>query len=266
MIEARKSANSSTAAHRLARLVLCFSVIAASLALVACEPKGRLAHQRQEPITEDFKAEAETFAWPDEPSHVVALEIEGYGTVRLGLFAQVAPKSVAHIVDCVTRGVFDDTLFHRVIEDFMVQGGDPSTRKRGPDSTRGDWGDLSVEDEYLPVHHDRGVVALANRGRPGTAQSQFFIVHQDSHHLDGKYSPFGKVLAGLDVVDEIASVETDKFGRWGEKDTPIENVILLRAVLESGALGARDTPSPDENPPGAERSDEEETAEIASRG
>lgn len=266
MSKAAKPTNYSAAAHRLARIALCLGIIAATLALVACEPKGRRAHQRQEPITEDFKAEAETFTWPDEPSHVVALEIEGYGTVRLGLFDQVAPKSVAHIVDCVTRGVFDDTLFHRVIKDFMVQGGDPSTRKRGPGTTRGDWGDLSVEDEYLPVHHDRGVVALANRGRPGTARSQFFIVHQDSHHLDGKYSPFGKVLAGLELVDEIASVETDKFGRWGEKDTPIENVILLRAVLESGPLGAPDTPSLDENPPGTAPAGEEETAEIASRG
>lgn len=219
--------------------------IGCALALVACGPKPRekelALHE-----TPEFKESIEAFSWPSEPSHIVALEIAGRGIIRLGLYEQVAPVTVAHVVDCVTRGVYDDTLFHRVIKDFMVQGGNPNTRKRGPGTTRGDWGDLRVEDEYRAIHHDRGVVAMANLGRPGSARSQFFIVHRDSHHLDGKYTAFGRVLSGLDVVDEIADVETDKVGRWGEKDNPLETVILQRATLERGAVAASGTePAPE---------------------
>lgn len=218
-----------------ARALAVLFAVATAVALVACGPKGR---KQEIPLyeTTEFKESIENFSWPSEPSHIVALEITGRGIIRLGLYEQVAPKSVAHVVDCVSRGVYDDTLFHRVIKDFMIQGGDPNTRKRGPDSSRGDWGNLKVEDEYQAIHHDRGVVAMANRGRPGTARSQFFIVHHDSHHLDGKYSAFGRVISGMDVVDAIANLETDKVGRWGEKNTPLETVILLRATLERGAV------------------------------
>ncbi|MBW2725030.1 MAG: peptidylprolyl isomerase [Deltaproteobacteria bacterium] len=220
-----------------ARVLAVFFAVATAVALVACEPKGR---KQETPLheTTGFKESIESFSWPSEPSHIVALEIAGRGIIRLGLYEQVAPISVAHVVDCVSRGVYDDTLFHRVIKDFMIQGGDPNTRKRGPDSSRGDWGDLRVEDEYQPIHHDRGVVAMANRGRPGSARSQFFIVHRDSHHLDGKYSAFGRVISGMDVVDAIANLETDKVGRWGEKNTPLETVVLQRATLERGAAAA----------------------------
>lgn len=206
------------------------------IVLSACDEKG--PPSRKDPLVQadDFEERIAAFTWPSEPSHIVALEFEDRGTVRLELYDQVAPISVAHVVDCVTRGVYNDTLFHRVIKDFMIQGGDPSTRKRGPDSTRGDWGNLSVEDEYQPIHHDRGVVSLANRGRPGSAGSQFFIVHQDSHHLDGKYTAIGRVTEGIEIVDSIAEVETDKVGRWGARDTPLENVILTRAILERGAM------------------------------
>ncbi len=221
--------------RNLVRALAASAAILFACSLVACEPGSR---RKQTPLAEtaEFQQAIEKFEWPATPSHVIALELEGRGTIRLGLYDQVAPKTVAHVVECVSRGVYDDTLFHRVIKDFMIQGGDPSTRKRGPDSTPGNWGRLSVEDEYRAIHHDRGVIALANRGRPGSAASQFFIVHRDSHNLDGKYTAFGRVLAGMEVVDAIAEIETDVYGRWGEKDSPLEKVILTRAVVESGAV------------------------------
>lgn len=228
----------STAKQRgLTRALAAVTAAVCALALVACEPRGRperIAFHE----TDEFKAAIEKFEWPREPSHVIALEIAGRGIIRIGLYDQVAPKSVAHVVDCVTRGVYDDTLFHRVIKDFMIQGGNPNTRKRGPGTTRGDWGNLAVEDEYRAIHHDRGVVAMANRGRPGSALSQFFIVHRDSHHLDGKYTAVGRVISGMDVVDAITDVDTDEVGRWGDKHAPLENVILQRATLERGAVAA----------------------------
>ncbi|MDP6980840.1 MAG: peptidylprolyl isomerase [Myxococcota bacterium] len=222
-------------------LVLWAGVLSSAALLAACDSQERRAPLR--PTIErstNYEAEVAAFEWPAAPSHVVVLEIADRGSIRIALYDQVASKTVAHFVDCVVRGVYDDTLFHRVIPDFMIQGGDPATRKRGPGTTRGNWGDLSVEDEFRSIHHDRGVVSLANRGRPGSAESQFFIVHQDNHHLDGKYTAFGRVLSGMDVVDAITTVETDRHGRWGDKDKPLENVILERATLESGSLAPGD--------------------------
>lgn len=217
------------------------ALLASVSLLTACEPaEPKKPLRPQVEGSANFAAEAAAFEWPEEPSHVVALEIAGRGTIRLGLYEQVAPITVAHFVECVVRGVYEDTLFHRVIEDFMIQGGDPATRKRGPGTTRGNWGDLRVEDEISSIHHTRGVVSLANRGRPNTGEAQFFIVQRDSPHLDGKHAIFGRVLSGMELVDEIASVETDKHGRWGDKDKPLENIILERAVLERGSLAKSD--------------------------
>ncbi len=226
--------------HRSCSRVAWVAVLASTALLMACDSRERRAPLR--PTIErsaNHEAEVAAFEWPAEPSHVVALEIADRGSIRIALYQEVAPKSVAHFIDCVVRGVYDDTLFDRVIPDFMIQGGDPATRKRGPETTRGDWGDLSVEDEFRSIHHDRGVVSLANRGRPGSAESQFFIVHQDSHHLDGKYAAFGRVLSGIEVVDNITTIETDRHGRWGDKNKPLENVILERATLESGSLAPK---------------------------
>ena len=183
-----------------------FAAIAAvgcAVVLVACQPPGA-PKVTQVYETDEFKSAIKVFEWPDKPSHVIALEIKDRGVIRIGLYEEFTPITVAHFVECVNRGVYNDTLFHRVIKDFMIQGGDPVTRRRGPDTTRGHWGDLSVEDEFVPIHLDRGVVAMANRGRAGSAASQFFIVLSDRRELDGRYTGFGRVLSGLDVVNAIA--------------------------------------------------------------
>ena len=217
--------------ERLTRVLVGITAALCTLALIACDPPGR-PKQIMIYETEEFKTAIEVFEWPDKPSHVLVLEIADRGTIRVGLYDQLTPITVAHVVDLATRGVYDDTLFHRVIKDFMIQGGDHATRKRGPGTTRGDWGNLSVEDEYLPIHLDRGVIAMGNRGRKGSAGSQFFIVLKDQRELDGRYTAFGRVIEGMDVVDGIAEVETDEFGRWGDKDKPLENVILVTAGVE----------------------------------
>jgi cyclophilin family peptidyl-prolyl cis-trans isomerase len=252
--------------NRLTRVLAAITALLCTLALIACQPPGR---QKKVQIyeTDEFKSAIQIFEWPDEPSHEIALEIADHGTVRIGLYDQVTPITVAHIVDLVTRGVYDDTLFHRVIKDFMIQGGDPTTRKRGPDTTRGHWKNLSVEDEFKPIHLDRGVIALGNRGRAGSAASQFFIVLSDQREMDGRYTVFGRVLSGMEVVDAIAEVETDEFGRWGSKDKPLKNVILARATVEGtkdaeiagGVAAPGSTPQPETAP-------QNESLGIAQRG
>jgi peptidyl-prolyl cis-trans isomerase B (cyclophilin B) len=192
----------------------------------------------------------EAFTWPDSPTGIVSLRIRNHGTIRIGLYAQLAPKTVAHFLDLARRGVYDDTLFHRVIKDFMIQGGDPKTRKRGPGSTKGKWGSLKVEDEFNDAEHLRGVVSMANRGVLNSAASEFFIVHKDTPSIDGSYTAFGRVLSGMEIVDKIAETETDEFGRWGAKLAPIDPVILVEAHVDGEIAASVDSRSAVVDPAG----------------
>ncbi|HEY0332907.1 MAG TPA: peptidylprolyl isomerase [Stenotrophomonas sp.] len=123
------------------------------------------------------------------------------GPIRVELFADKAPLTVANFVNLVQRGFYDGLSFHRVIADFMVQGGCPEGSGRGGPGYR-------FEDEANNgVGHDRGVLSMANAG-PNTNGSQFFITHVATPWLDGKHTVFGKVLDGLDVVDSVAQGDT----------------------------------------------------------
>ena len=119
------------------------------------------------------------------------------GTIELELYPQHAPKTVNNFIFLAREGFYDGVIFHRVIDSFMIQGGDPTGAGRGgpgykfEDETRGN-----------PLRHERGVISMANAG-PNTNGSQFFITHAPQPHLDGKHTVFGKVVAGQDVVDAI---------------------------------------------------------------
>ena len=120
------------------------------------------------------------------------------GVIKAALFSEEAPMTVANFVNLTSRGYYDGQKFHRVIADFMIQGGDPTgTGQGGPGYNFGD--------EFNPArrHDSAGVLSMANAG-PGTNGSQFFITHSPTPHLDGKHSVFGKVSTGQDVVDAIA--------------------------------------------------------------
>ena len=124
------------------------------------------------------------------------------GEIRVTLFSEEAPMTVANFVNLAQRGYYNGLKFHRVIPDFMIQGGDPTgTGMGGPGYTFGD--------EFSPVrrHDSAGVLSMANAG-PGTNGSQFFITHGPTPHLDGKHSVFGKVSSGQDVVDAVAQDDT----------------------------------------------------------
>lgn len=119
------------------------------------------------------------------------------GTIELDLYAKHAPKTVNNFVFLVKQGFYDGVLFHRVISDFMIQGGDPTGTGRGGPGYK-------FEDEFKgnPLKHETGVISMANAG-PGTNGSQFFITHSPQPHLDGKHTVFGKVVVGQTVVDSI---------------------------------------------------------------
>ncbi len=184
------------------------------------------------PAKDELEQAAEAKAAADLPHPVVALDVEGFGRIRIELLPEKAPKTVANFASLADQGFYDGTTFHRVIPEFMIQGGDPNTKNRDPrDDGQGDPG-YSVPDELNDLRHVRGVVSMANRGSPNTGGSQFFILVADQPHLDSAYTAFGRVIEGMDVVDKIAAVEVDKYGRYGPPDRPRENVVVKQARTE----------------------------------
>jgi peptidyl-prolyl cis-trans isomerase B (cyclophilin B) len=134
------------------------------------------------------------------------------GTIVLDLYPEYAPKTVNNFVFLANQGFYDGTTFHRVINDFMIQGGDPTGSGRGGPGYR-------FEDELKdnPLRHETGVISMANAG-PNTNGSQFFITHGPQPHLDGRHTVFGKVVDGMDVVNKI---------RQGDK--------IMKVVIEEEA-------------------------------
>ena len=139
---------------------------------------------------------------------VVTIEMENGKIIKAELYPEIAPNTVNNFVSLVSKGFYDGLIFHRVISGFMIQGGDPKGIGIGGPG-------YSIKGEFSgngfanPLKHDRGVLSMARSMAPNSAGSQFFIMHQNAPHLDGQYAAFGKVIEGINVVDEIASVRTD---------------------------------------------------------
>ncbi len=139
---------------------------------------------------------------------MVVIEMENGGVIELELDATAAPKTVANFEKLVGQGFYDGLIFHRVIPGFMIQGGDPQgTGMGGADEKI--VGEFRANGHNNPLKHTRGVISMARAYNPNSASSQFFIMHADAPHLDGQYAAFGKVVSGMEVVDEIASIPTD---------------------------------------------------------
>ncbi len=146
---------------------------------------------------------------------------EELGKIVIELFPDKAPKHVRNFDSLVSVKFYDGTAFHRVIPNFMIQGGDPNSKDK-PRDTWG-FGDPSltkVPAEFNDVKHVRGIVSMARTNDPNSATSQFFIMHGNAPHLDGQYSAFGKVVSGMEVVDKIANLPRDK------RDNPLDKVEM----------------------------------------
>ena len=166
------------------------------------------------------------------PHPHLTLDVLGRGRIRIELLPEKAPKNVASLLDLASKGFYDGTTFHRVIPDFVLQGGDPNSKNRDPrDDGLGGPG-YTLPDEFSDVKHTRGIVSMANTGDKNSAGSQFFIVLTDQPDFDGRYTVVGRVVEGMDVVDAIAKVETDLYGRWGAPDRPREDVVVTKATAE----------------------------------
>ena len=138
---------------------------------------------------------------------MVVIEMEHGGIIELELYPEAAPKTVANFLKLVGEGFYDGLIFHRVIPGFMIQGGDPEGTGMGG-SKNPIVGEFKANGFNNPIKHTRGVISMARTNDPNSASSQFFIMHADYPYLDGKYAAFGKVVSGMEIVDEIANVPT----------------------------------------------------------
>ena len=139
---------------------------------------------------------------------IVTIEMENGDIMKAELYPEIAPNTVNNFISLVKKGFYDGVIFHRVINGFMIQGGDPEgTGMGGPGySIKGEFASNGFKND---LKHTRGVLSMARSMRPDSAGSQFFIMHQNAPHLDGDYAAFGKLIEGEDVLDKIAGVDTD---------------------------------------------------------
>ncbi|MBP3592055.1 MAG: peptidylprolyl isomerase [Clostridia bacterium] len=139
---------------------------------------------------------------------MVVIEMENGKKIRLELDSSAAPLTVENFLSLVKEGFYDGLIFHRVIPGFMIQGGDPLGNGMGGAEKRIK-GEFAANGHPNPLKHTRGVISMARSMDKNSASSQFFIMHADAPHLDGQYAAFGKVVEGMETVDEIASIPTD---------------------------------------------------------
>jgi peptidyl-prolyl cis-trans isomerase B (cyclophilin B) len=155
---------------------------------------------------------------------MVVFELENGKQIKAELYPDVAPISAANFEKLVKEGFYDGLIFHRVIPGFMIQGGCPDGTGMGgaKDNIKGEFASNGVKND---LHHGRGVLSMARAMDKNSASSQFFIMHADAPHLDGDYAAFGKVIEGMEAVDEIAATKT------GRNDRPVTPQVMKKVYI-----------------------------------
>ena len=161
--------------------------------------------------------------------HHAVITVENYGEIHLELDGDIAPVTVKNFVELAKSGFYDGLTFHRIIEGFMIQGGDPEGTGQGGSKEEiiGEFKSNGIENN---ISHERGVISMARLGNdPNSASSQFFIMHRTSTHLDGDYAAFGHVTEGMMVVDKIASeaIVEDNNGTVASENQPVIKSIVI---------------------------------------
>lgn len=156
---------------------------------------------------------------------MVTIEMENGKKIRLELYPEVAPITVANFEKLAKSGFYDGLIFHRVINGFMIQGGDPEGTGMGGSDERIK-GEFAANGIKNGLKHERGVISMARSQNPNSASSQFFIMHKDAPHLDGQYAAFGRVVEGIEVVDEIAETKTDF------RDRPLKEQKIKKVTVD----------------------------------
>ena len=157
---------------------------------------------------------------------IVTIEMENGDIIKAELYPEVAPNTVNNFISLVKKGFYDGVIFHRVIEGFMIQGGDPLGKGVGGPGYNIK-GEFTANGFKNNLKHTRGVLSMARAMNPDSAGSQFFVMHADAPHLDGQYAAFGKVIEGMDTVDTIAACET------GFQDRPVQEQRMKKVTVET---------------------------------
>ena len=166
---------------------------------------------------------------------VVTIEMENGDIMKAELYPEIAPNTVNNFISLINHNFYDGVIFHRVIKNFMLQGGDPDgTGMGGPGySINGEFSSNGFKND---LKHEPGVLSMARTMMPNSAGSQFFIMHKNSPHLDGDYAAFGKVIEGMDVVNKIAETATDY------ADRPVAEQKMKKVTVETFGV---DYPEPE---------------------
>ncbi len=166
---------------------------------------------------------------------IVTIEMEDGSIIRAELYPEIAPNTVNNFISLIKKGFYDGVCFHRVINGFMLQGGDPQGNGTGGPgySIRGEFTSNGFKND---LKHEPGVLSMARTMYPDSAGSQFFIMHKKSPHLDGEYAAFGKVIDGMDEVNRIAETKTDF------TDRPTEPQVMKSVTVDTFGV---DYPEPE---------------------
>ena len=157
---------------------------------------------------------------------IVTIQMKNGGVIKAELYPEIAPNTVNNFISLIDKGFYDGVIFHRVIPGFMIQGGDPDGNGMGGPgySIKGEFSRNGFKNE---LKHKRGVLSMARTMDPDSAGSQFFIMVQDSPHLDDQYASFGKVIEGIETADEIVNAKRD----WNDK--PYEDQVMEKVTVET---------------------------------
>ena len=209
------------------RLLTVFTILAALL-ITGCESPEEVVSENLLGI--DFNVPSnETTLDFGEDNPVVAIYIENYGAVVFELFPEIAPTTVNNFLTLVQEGFYDDNTFHRLVPGFVLQGGDPNGTGMGG-AEYNIVGEFEANGIENPLPHNRGIISMARSAFSyDSASSQFFIMLGDENSLNGEYAAFGRVIAGMDVVDRIERNEPLVDRRTGEL---VNNLRLVRAVMD----------------------------------
>ncbi len=236
------------------QISIVFLVALIAMALVACAPAENDAETTtlatttvevttasQTSAESSTVAEATTAAEVGEPSKLAALYEVPYGQPIVSIATKIgddelsdmvlaldptsAPNTVANFITLAKEGYYDGLIFHRIIKDFMIQGGDPTgTGRGGPEYSI--YGEFSGNGFENNISHERGVISMARSQHPNSAGSQFFICHQEAKFLDGQYAAFGRLVSGEDALDSLATTET------GAADRPVSDCVIVKTTVE----------------------------------
>lgn len=207
--------------------LILITILMSMLVLIGCgNTKSNTAKTDEAaPKSESTNAESEPTK-ENKNLPVATITVDGYGVMNVELYPEIAPNTVNNFISLANKGFYNNLKFHRIIKDFMIQGGDPKGNGTGGPG-------YSIEGEFTSngfansLKHTKGVISMARSQDPNSAGSQFFIMSGDASNLDGEYAAFGKVISGLDVLDKIRSVETSS------NDAPKKDVVITSITVDT---------------------------------